>query len=940
MAQVIKEIQVEVSKPNFFQAIVAKQYDKGSRYLRATFVDNGEKITIADTSYVRINARRIDGATKATSGTIDKGKGTVKVPLTGWMLELEGRVICDISVTDSSGNVLTTTSFTVEVERASHNTTDTTPDTSDVTILQGLINEVTALKGEVTPSSTYDPTSDRAMSGKAVAQALQNVEIDVDNAMDETSENPVQNKVAKKYVDDADAELKGYVDEVTKKTELIESSKLKEQGANILDEEKDAYINPLGANYMLANVPLDGTEGFVVISTKGNYKAQIKPIKLYDSLEDGNVIFDTSTGDTATNVGATTAPRTGIKITIPSNARRLFFQYQVKSASGSMCSEMMVTIGETLPTEYKPCEYINTLKDSPYLEQKDIDNKMSGTSTNPVQTKVAKAYIDKTANELGDKISIDKINFVDDSTNAVAFKSDNDSLIALVREYEDITLDDIAFDGKTYRDIFITNNLTKWGDFEGGFTGGVSASNGTPEISIEQYQSGSKSMKCFDSSGIVDNIPQAKATINSTIGSEIYYACSVRMDRYVAGQLGMQVSSGTTYHATIQNKNGGFERKSVCVTTKNSTTVTLFVGSMSVNLPDGTKYYPDLDGYVDDVVAIDLSIFSTKPSQSTMDILYDNYIQIIKGQKVMKSEKKYVIADKTMNSVNATDDEYISAFMEKVNEKAQELGMTNSKFFTPSGAGTDNYVTARDLVRLYIGATAYDKLMKVWGKPSKTIYTKNETPVQHDFTSGMYTNMNTSDYYFMGGKTGSWSIGGEKTVNNFGAICKVEDKLVVGVVMDASSTTKRYQAINKLFDVAKDVITTGTTVITELLDKDGNRLCQSACCCILPCYNINMYENYPFEFLFEQDADTQILPASITKVITAMVMLDYIKDLDETLTFIETDDDMGGSGNVFNAGDIITYRDSLYALMLPSSNMTGQAIARCVGRKILEKASP
>jgi D-alanyl-D-alanine carboxypeptidase len=97
-----------------------------------------------------------------------------------------------------------------------------------------------------------------------------------------------------------------------------------------------------------------------------------------------------------------------------------------------------------------------------------------------------------------------------------------------------------------------------------------------------------------------------------------------------------------------------------------------------------------------------------------------------------------------------------------------------------------------------------------------------------------------------------------------------------------------------------------------------------------------MYENYPFKFLFEQNADTQILPASVTKVITSMVMLDYVKDLDETIEFISSDL-IGGSGAVFDTGDVITYRDSLYALMLPSSNMTGQAIARCVGKKILEK---
>ena len=47
----------------------------------------------------------------------------------------------------------------------------------------------------------YDPKSENPQSGIAVAEALQNVEIDIDNEMSDTSENPVQNKVIKDYVD-------------------------------------------------------------------------------------------------------------------------------------------------------------------------------------------------------------------------------------------------------------------------------------------------------------------------------------------------------------------------------------------------------------------------------------------------------------------------------------------------------------------------------------------------------------------------------------------------------------------------------------------------------------------------------------------------------------------------------------------------------------------
>lgn len=122
MIEIIKELNIEVSKPNVFQAVVAKQYDMNTRFIKATFVDFGEKITIpkSDTVQVIINALRPDGESQGFDGVINDD-GTVTVPLHSWMLELVGTVTCDISVIDTkadNGKRLTTTSFTLLVEQA------------------------------------------------------------------------------------------------------------------------------------------------------------------------------------------------------------------------------------------------------------------------------------------------------------------------------------------------------------------------------------------------------------------------------------------------------------------------------------------------------------------------------------------------------------------------------------------------------------------------------------------------------------------------------------------------------------------------------------------------------------------------------------------------------------------------------------------------------
>ena len=120
--EIVKELNIEVSSPNVFQAVVAKQYDMNTRFIKATFVDNGDKIYIDPNATVKvvINALRPDGEAKGFDGEVNQD-GTVTVPLHSWMLEQVGTVTCDISVIDTEtddNKKLTTTSFTLYVERA------------------------------------------------------------------------------------------------------------------------------------------------------------------------------------------------------------------------------------------------------------------------------------------------------------------------------------------------------------------------------------------------------------------------------------------------------------------------------------------------------------------------------------------------------------------------------------------------------------------------------------------------------------------------------------------------------------------------------------------------------------------------------------------------------------------------------------------------------
>lgn len=179
MIQIIKELNIEVTKPNIFQALVAKQYDMNTRFLKVTLMDCGTRIDVPyiETAKVVINAERKDGQSKGFEGTINED-GTVTVPLHSWMLELDGTVICDISVIDTAtddNKKLTTTSFTLIVEKAAFGGEDITND-PQFDVLVSLMEAATvaqeALDKSNEANSKYDACVEATENANAVVNKL------------------------------------------------------------------------------------------------------------------------------------------------------------------------------------------------------------------------------------------------------------------------------------------------------------------------------------------------------------------------------------------------------------------------------------------------------------------------------------------------------------------------------------------------------------------------------------------------------------------------------------------------------------------------------------------------------------------------------------------------------------------------------------------------
>lgn len=65
MAEITKSIEVDVAKLNTFKAIVAKQGDNLSRYLKVQLLNETEPFNVDKEASASINVERIDGQVKA-----------------------------------------------------------------------------------------------------------------------------------------------------------------------------------------------------------------------------------------------------------------------------------------------------------------------------------------------------------------------------------------------------------------------------------------------------------------------------------------------------------------------------------------------------------------------------------------------------------------------------------------------------------------------------------------------------------------------------------------------------------------------------------------------------------------------------------------------------------------------------------------------------------
>lgn len=100
--------------------------------------------------------------------------------------------------------------------------------------------------------------------------------------------------------------------------------------------------------------------------------------------------------------------------------------------------------------------------------------------------------------------------------------------------------------------------------------------------------------------------------------------------------------------------------------------------------------------------------------------------------------------------------------------------------------------------------------------------------------------------------------------------------------------------------------------------------------------NLLLAETKTGKILYERNADERIYPASITKLMTAILVVENC-ELDETVTVSENAVTSVPSGYVnanLQVGEELTVEDLLYVMLIPSANDAANALAEHVGGSI------
>lgn len=292
--------------------------------------------------------------------------------------------------------------------------------------------------------------------------------------------------------------------------------------------------------------------------------------------------------------------------------------------------------------------------------------------------------------------------------------------------------------------------------------------------------------------------------------------------------------------------------------------------------------------------------------------------------------------------------EGMGVFMERMNFRARDIGMENSKFFNPYGGRAFGYneTTCEDLLRLGLHAYAYRNVLDVMstrGTATVHIYGPHERDVdikkdwQEEFDAAyrrVHGEGGICPWEIYAGKGGGWSGAGHK-VYAFLGYARVDGRNVLAVVANVSADRSvgrlyRQNAFIEVLDLLHERFE------GEPIGEKRIKYADHAAAMIIPDMNTVMLKNRPLGLLFAQEPDARFNPASISKVLAAMTVTD-ICGSDRGMYEIKDLDICNDSNYWAFPGDIESIADGMYPMLVKSNGSNTLAMARHCGELILRE---
>ena len=266
------------------------------------------------------------------------------------------------------------------------------------------------------------------------------------------------------------------------------------------------------------------------------------------------------------------------------------------------------------------------------------------------------------------------------------------------------------------------------------------------------------------------------------------------------------------------------------------------------------------------------------------------------------------------------------AFLARMKARAAELGMVETRLVNPSGLTKDSRSSANDLLRLGLALVDHPMLARIWGATNHMVKIEGSNARRVDVTHNYVALKNfgafTASYPFLGGKGGSLNypdlkIRAHVVVTEVGGVRYVIS--IMGMAFGDDPFALDLEICARIAAEQRGEEPPAAPAVAALLAKGGGYAYSS----------LDRTRRYA-----SPNADRSQVPASTTKIMTALCTVEAVKDLSQKLT-VRFDDLRGGSGIECHSGDVLTYEEALYALLLSSSNTLAEALAASVGKLLM-----